>query len=136
MTNSWQKDLFNFCEQVAQDTEQALWKFADSLEETAVEVDRILDQLLTDFLEPLVDVVVELDATVGEATQPLTQIVNPTCQGHSACIGCRHYHGQSYGGNLFVCAMHPYGVDEHTCPDWEGVRSATSACDKADLPHH
>lgn len=36
-----------------------------------------------------------------------------------ACQGCSHYHGQVYGGNLFVCAMHPYGVEEDHCADWQ-----------------
>jgi len=37
-----------------------------------------------------------------------------------ACDGCTNYHGQSYGGNKLVCAMHPTGVDGSTCGDWEG----------------
>jgi hypothetical protein len=37
----------------------------------------------------------------------------------TACRGCRHYHGQKYGGNLLVCGMHPYGVAEDHCPDWQ-----------------
>jgi hypothetical protein len=36
---------------------------------------------------------------------------------------CRHYHGQVYGGNLLVCAMHPYGPGEDvdTCPDLDSI---------------
>lgn len=37
----------------------------------------------------------------------------------SACRGCRHYHGQTYGGTLLVCGMHPFGVEEDACPDWQ-----------------
>jgi hypothetical protein len=37
----------------------------------------------------------------------------------SACVGCCHYHGQIYGGNHLVCAMHPYGVESDTCSDWQ-----------------
>lgn len=36
----------------------------------------------------------------------------------AACVGCRHYHGQSYGGTLLVCAMHPDGPESDQCPDW------------------
>jgi hypothetical protein len=36
-----------------------------------------------------------------------------------ACAGCRHYHGQVYGGNLLVCGMHPYGWEGAQCPDWQ-----------------
>lgn len=34
-----------------------------------------------------------------------------------ACNGCRHYHGQTYGGNFLVCGMHPSGVEGDECPD-------------------
>jgi hypothetical protein len=37
----------------------------------------------------------------------------------TACQGCCHYHGQTYGGNLLVCAMHPHGVESDRCPDWQ-----------------
>jgi hypothetical protein len=36
-----------------------------------------------------------------------------------ACQGCRHYHGRSYGGERLICAMHPYGVEQETCADWQ-----------------
>ena len=45
-----------------------------------------------------------------------------TPQHHPACMGCRHYHGFVHEGNLLVCAMHPYGVEEEHCPDWEGQK--------------
>lgn len=35
------------------------------------------------------------------------------------CRNCCHYHGQVYGGNRLICAMHPYGVEDSHCPDWE-----------------
>ncbi|MBF2077137.1 MAG: hypothetical protein IGR76_01090 [Synechococcales cyanobacterium T60_A2020_003] len=41
-----------------------------------------------------------------------------------ACQGCRHYHGRSYGGTMLICGMHPYGVEEETCGDWESGLSA------------
>lgn len=37
----------------------------------------------------------------------------------ATCRGCCHYHGHTYGGHLLVCAMHPYGVEEEHCPDWQ-----------------
>ena len=37
----------------------------------------------------------------------------------AVCQGCCHYHGQTYGGQLLVCAMHPYGVEASSCPDWQ-----------------
>jgi hypothetical protein len=36
-----------------------------------------------------------------------------------ACQGCKHYHGATYNGVRFVCAMHPYGADGDECGDRE-----------------
>jgi len=37
-----------------------------------------------------------------------------------SCVGCINYHGQSYGGNKLICAIHPTGVEGDTCGDWGG----------------
>ncbi|MEL6501259.1 MAG: hypothetical protein AAFQ23_07625 [Cyanobacteria bacterium J06623_1] len=42
----------------------------------------------------------------------------PSAQSHPACIGCANYHGHVYNGNLLVCAMHPQGMEDSSCPDW------------------
>ena len=39
---------------------------------------------------------------------------------HPACVGCRYYDGSTFGGNLLVCGMHPYGSNCNTCSDWMG----------------
>ncbi len=44
--------------------------------------------------------------------------IQPNLVNQSACINCSNYHGRIYGGNLLVCAMHPYGWGEENCPDW------------------
>ncbi|MEM6398676.1 MAG: hypothetical protein AAF349_04785 [Cyanobacteria bacterium P01_A01_bin.68] len=36
----------------------------------------------------------------------------------ATCDGCSNYHGQFYNGNLLVCAIHPHGFDDKTCPDF------------------
>jgi hypothetical protein len=42
-----------------------------------------------------------------------------------ACMGCCHYHGQSYGHiqaqrTQLICGMHPLGWREDMpCPDWQ-----------------
>lgn len=36
----------------------------------------------------------------------------------TACNGCSNYHGQIYNGNLLICAIHPNGLDNETCPDF------------------
>ena len=37
-----------------------------------------------------------------------------------ACNGCYNYHGKIYNGNLLVCAIHPNGSNNDTCPDYQG----------------
>lgn len=39
---------------------------------------------------------------------------------HPACVGCIYYDGSTFGGNLLVCGMHPYGSNCDTCGDWMG----------------
>lgn len=50
--------------------------------------------------------------------------IEPTSEEYPACRGCIHYHGQVYGGNVLVCGMHPYGVEDESCPDWESNNSS------------
>jgi hypothetical protein len=45
------------------------------------------------------------------------QEASPTFQ--PACQGCHNYNGTTFGGNLLVCGLHPYGWDGASCPDWE-----------------
>lgn len=33
------------------------------------------------------------------------------------CKGCSNYDGSNYGGNLLICAIHPYGCGD-VCPDY------------------
>jgi len=42
-----------------------------------------------------------------------------------ACDGCINYHGKTYGDSKLVCAMHPAGVDDDRCGDWEGKSETT-----------
>ncbi len=47
-----------------------------------------------------------------------------------ACQNCKYYDGSTYGGNLLVCGIHPYGPGDESdpatqptsCEDWEGNR--------------
>ncbi|MBC1218767.1 hypothetical protein GNF10_27905 [Nostoc sp. UCD121] len=38
------------------------------------------------------------------------------------CRGCRNFHGIEYEGVMLVCAIHPTGIEEKTCPDWKSFR--------------
>ncbi|MBD2503945.1 hypothetical protein [Anabaena azotica] len=35
------------------------------------------------------------------------------------CSRCKNFHGKEYGGIKLICGIHPYGVDEDICPDYE-----------------
>ena len=45
-----------------------------------------------------------------------------------ACKGCKYYDGSSFGGNLLICGIHPFGPGDESdptkrptsCQDWEG----------------
>lgn len=62
------------------------------------------------------------------ALRPLEQTVKPMLNQHPPCVGCRNYHGETYGHggpddpeNMLVCAMHPFGYEGEACPDWQSV---------------
>lgn len=59
------------------------------------------------------------DAYLELLRQMNTQPPPLSPQQPKVCQGCCHYHGRTYGGNLLVCGMHPYGVDGDECSDWE-----------------
>ena len=42
------------------------------------------------------------------------------------CRICKHHHGQIYGGVELVCAVHPYGYSEDSCPDRDCKKKDTS----------
>ncbi len=119
----WSKGIFELIDSVAcmvdeffLDVTEMVEVFADDLQNTVgVEI----DQCLQDMFEPIAELYAELEELVGDTEPTFTYPVEPTLERHSACMGCRHYHGQVYSGNLFVCAMHPYGWDTESCPDWE-----------------
>ncbi len=100
-------------------------ELVDYLEKAiAPEIDRFLDgldQSITELAEPMVAMLNGIEEAVQDSAEPIVHIVEPILTEHPACVGCRHYHGQTYGGNLLVCAMHPYGWDDHQCPDWESL---------------
>ncbi len=126
----WQKNFFEMLETLADEVERffvGVTEMVDTLFEISEEItDQVqnsivseLDQYLNDLAEPIFEVYWELEEVVGEIDQPFPYVVEPTPEEHPACIGCQHYHGQVYGGNLLVCGMHPYGVEDENCPDWQ-----------------
>lgn len=126
----WQKDFVEIVETVADEVEhfflgvtEMVDSFFDLTEEITEQVQSTivteLDQYFNELAEPIFEVYWELEEVLGEVDQPFPYPVEPTSQIHPACIGCRNYHGQVYGGNILVCGMHPYGWEDENCPDWE-----------------
>lgn len=91
--------------------------FVKDIEDAAVEIEVALDV----HLQPVLDWFGEVEEMLADGSRPFVQTVTPALQDHPVCVGCTHYHGEAYGGNVLVCAMHPYGVEEHSCPDWTSV---------------
>ncbi|MBO3462116.1 hypothetical protein G7B40_031055 [Aetokthonos hydrillicola Thurmond2011] len=54
--------------------------------------------------------------------QPITQLSTASNikskSLYSHCQNCQNFHGQAYGGNTLVCAIHPYGWQDENCPDF------------------
>ncbi|MEA5464560.1 hypothetical protein [Leptothoe sp. PORK10 BA2] len=98
-------------------------EMADELAEQVVEnISPPLAQAL-DNLESQLDPWVGSVVTWCEQTMaPVHQTLTPWLQNHPKCAGCSYYHGESYGGEMLVCALHPTGPEvDQECPDWDSV---------------
>lgn len=132
----WQKDFSEFLDTVAEQMEdfflgiskevtEVVNTLVDVSEELAVQVQDVfsdeVEQYINELVNPVLEAYFGFEGLVETAAQPMIQTVEPLLSQHPVCVGCRHYHGQSYSGNLLVCGMHPYGVIEgsDTCPDKE-----------------
>ncbi|AFY47027.1 hypothetical protein Nos7524_1135 [Nostoc sp. PCC 7524] len=126
----WQKDLMEIVETVAEEVERlflGMSEMVDAFFELSEEISEQVqnsivtevDQYLQDITEPLLDVYWELEDIVVDADPGFPYSVEPSAEQNPACVGCQNYHGHVYGGNLLVCAMHPHGWDDASCPDWE-----------------
>ncbi len=139
--DDWQQEWWKQLEKTAADMEKF---FVDVEEATESFVDEVsenvgsfleqfqsgifeeVDYLIQDFIDVLIDTSDEIDSVFGEewenfADDDFTSVSyhQPSAKSNSACINCANYHGQSYNGNLLVCAMHPSGWDGDDCPDWQ-----------------
>jgi len=65
--------------------------------------------------------VVNIRISIPEPTLPdeIEDEIEEKTDQYPACVRCKHFHGEEYGGNFLVCGMHPYGWDDENCPDWE-----------------
>ncbi|MBD2597179.1 hypothetical protein H6G74_23040 [Nostoc spongiaeforme FACHB-130] len=126
----WQKDLMGIVETVAEEVERFFQgmndmvdSFFDLTEELTEQVQNNIaadvEQYLQEISAPFLEMYWELEDVVADADPGFPYSVEPTPEQNPACVGCTNYHGQVYGGNLLVCAMHPHGWDDQNCPDWE-----------------
>jgi hypothetical protein len=113
------KEFFDFIDISLQESEVLVMTLAQAADRQMAEVEEFLDRLV----EPLLDEqhVQAVDEAMLAATQPLFQTLYPMIDQRPGCAGCRHYHGQSYGGNFLVCGMYPYGYEGEQCPDWQSA---------------
>jgi hypothetical protein len=133
----WQKDLIDMIETVADEVEQfflgindmvdTFFEFTEEITEEiqstfVADVDAfatLQEQFFQDLAEPILEIFWELEDITEDIDPGFPYTVEATSEKNAACIGCSNYHGQVYGGNLLVCAMHPLGWDDEHCPDWE-----------------
>lgn len=127
----WPKGFFDVLETAVSEVENFFNDMTEELTELVDELTKfsnsVAEEMETNFLN-------ELDEFFSLFFEPISEngsqngenevnyyvtYVEPTATEHPTCQGCRHYHGQAYGGNLLVCGMHPYGVETETCPDRE-----------------
>jgi hypothetical protein len=126
----WQKDFFEMMQIVADEVEnfflgmtEVVDTFFELTEEISEQVQSTLltevEQYLQEFSEPNLEGYWDFEDVMGDVDPAFPYSVEATVDKNPACVGCRHYHGQAYGGNLLVCGMHPSGCEDDTCPDWE-----------------
>jgi hypothetical protein len=121
----WQKDFWEMIQTVADEVEHFFLEVTDIVDTFLEVTEEITEQVQSTFIT-------EVDEYLQELAEPFLEAyweedlelafpysVEPTSERNPACIGCSHYHGHVYGGNMLVCAMHPYGWEDENCPDWE-----------------
>jgi len=104
--------FFGFAEEITEEVQSTYVADVDNFF-------RLREQFLQDLAEPIMEIYWELEDITEDVDPGFPYAVEATIEKNVACIGCSHYHGQVYGGNLLVCAMHPHGWDDQNCPDWE-----------------
>ncbi len=113
-----EKQLRPSLERLAEELHQSLEPLETGLEAEAEQFASDLSEWLTPMVDPLADV---MESWLEAIAAPLASHIDPVVNEHPTCIGCKHYYGQAFGGNMLVCAMYPYGPDQEHCPDWESV---------------
>ena len=113
-----EKQIGPTLEEWADELHQAVAPLEATLDEEVERFSADFSAFVTPLIMPLTEAV---DNWFGTVATPFNNTIDPMVNEHVTCIGCRHYYGQTHGGNLLICAMHPYGPDQERCPDWESV---------------
>ncbi|GFE68678.1 hypothetical protein [Chroococcus sp. FPU101] len=122
--DDWQKEFWDVVDSVAQGIEQFVQEVQNAVEEIhneiATDIEQFIEEVFSIELELRIDENDLFPDHWGELSDWLVNPrVDPDPTTHPACVGCQNYHGRIYGGNLLVCAMHPYGWQDDHCPDKE-----------------
>ena len=144
--SDWHEDWWKQLEQSTvtlenffQDINKAVESFGEEMADTLEEFGSYLqdsfiaevDSFVDDFCELITETNLEVELSFWDDIEDLaedfefTEVTTetPTKDKYTACIGCCNYHGQAYNGQILVCAMHPYGVEDDDCQDWEGFEN-------------
>ena len=139
--DDWQEQLWKQVEKTAAEMEDFLVEVEETTESIVEEIGenvgsffeqfginivKEVDGFIENFVEVVVTTTDEIENALGEDWEGFidddftdVSFHSPSASNNPACINCANYHGQSYNGNLLVCAMHPEGWEEENCPDWE-----------------
>lgn len=122
--DDWQKEFWDVVDSVAQGIEQFVQDVTQAVEEIHNEMATDIEQFFEDVFSVELELRIDENDLFPDHWGELSDwLVNPRVEPdpttHPSCVGCQNYHGRIYGGNLLVCAMHPYGWQDENCPDWE-----------------
>ena len=122
----WSKSIVEMLESVTEMVDEFFMEVTETVDIFADELQNTIGVEIDQYLQDMFEAIFELSCAFEDEFENFSETettfgypVEPTPEKNPACLGCRHYHGQVYGGNLFVCAMHPYGWEAEDCPDWE-----------------
>jgi hypothetical protein len=142
MASDWERQIAQMMESVTQQSQKFVLDLSKDIEETVdgfvsladeiadtfteqiqVVLDQEIDPILDQLIQPLVQWSLDFDREVDRLIFPFRQTFEPTLNQHPVCVGCKNYHGQVYNGQMLVCGMHPFGVNEgiDSCPDKEAI---------------
>jgi hypothetical protein len=147
MASDWERQIAQMMESVTQQSQKFVLDLSKDIEETVdgfvsladeiadtfteqiqVVLDQEIDPMLDQLIQPLVQWSLDFDREVDRLIFPFRQTFEPTLNKHPVCVGCKNYHGQVYNGQMLVCGMHPFGVNEgiDSCPDKEAIDWSTT----------